>query len=218
MAIICPTVLAETPDAFAEQLAKVFPLSKRVQIDLADGDFAPNKTIPPTRVYIPDGLEADIHLMYRYPVKEVVDLISLKPRMVIMHVEAEGDMHYDMLEFQNVGIKAGLALLPESEPEYFEKLIQQADHVLIFGGTLGAFGGSADLTQLEKVQKIKQINPKLEIGWDGGANADNVLQIANAGVDVVNVGGAIQRAPDAAAAYAALNAIIAKAGSQQPVK
>ena len=216
MAIICPTILAETPDAFAEQLARVAPLSKRVQIDLADGDFAPNHTIPPSRVYIPAGLEADIHLMYRYPVKEVMDLISLKPHMVIMHVEAEGNMHFDLLEFQNVGIKAGIALLPESEPEYFEELIRQADHVLIFGGTLGSFGGNADLSQLEKVQKIKQINPKAEIGWDGGANADNVLQIAGAGVDVINVGGAIQRAPDPSAAYASLTQKISQAVPQQP--
>ena len=218
MAVICPTVLADTPDSFAEQLAKVVPLSKRIQIDLADGDFAPHHTIPPSRVYIPEGTQADIHLMYRYPVKEVMDLISLKPNMVIMHVEAEGSMHFDMLEFQHVGIKAGIALLPESEPAYFEELIKQADHVLIFGGTLGSFGGSADLAQLNKVQKIKQINPKAEIGWDGGANADNVQRIADAGVDVINVGGAIQRAPDPTAAYAALSQKIAVTTPQQPAK
>lgn len=208
MSIICPTVLADTPDAYAEQLAKVATFAKRVQVDLADGDFAPSHTIYPARVYIPENLQVDIHLMFRYPVKEVMDLISLRPHMVILHAEAEGDVAHNLREFQDVGIKAGIALLPESHPEYIPELIRQADHVLIFGGMLGSFGGQADLSQLQKVAAIRKINPTVEIGWDGGVNTTNVAEIAAAGVDVINVGGAIQKAPDAAAAFSQLSSLL----------
>jgi ribulose-phosphate 3-epimerase len=208
MSIICPTVLAETPDIYAEQLAKIATFAKRVQVDLVDGDFAPSHTIYPSRVYIPENLQVDIHLMFRYPVKEVMDLISLRPHMVILHAEAEGDIAHNLHEFQDVGIKAGVALLPESHPEYIPEIIKQADHVLLFGGMLGSFGGHADLAQLEKITAIRQINPSVEIGWDGGANAANIAKIAAAGVDVINVGSAIQKAPDAAAAYAQLLSLL----------
>jgi ribulose-phosphate 3-epimerase len=59
----------------------------------------------------------------------------------------------------------------------------------------------ADLTLLEKVQQAKSINPNIEIGWDGGVNAENVRQLADAGVDIINSGGYIHRAPDPALAY-----------------
>ena len=80
-------------------------------------------------------------------------------------------------------------------------LIESADHVLIFSGDLGHFGGHADLAMLRKVADVKAIHPGVEIGWDGGANADNVAELAAGGIDVINVGGAIQRADDPQSAY-----------------
>ena len=41
---------------------------------------------------------------------------------------------------------------------------------------------------------IKAINPSIEVGWDGGANLENIHYIAQAGVGVINVGGALMRA------------------------
>ena len=55
--------------------------------------------------------------------------------------------------------------------------------------------------QLEKVRLIRNIHPDVEIGWDGGANLENVFSLAQGGVDVINCGGAISRAADAAQAY-----------------
>jgi ribulose-phosphate 3-epimerase len=57
---------------------------------------------------------------------------------------------------------------------------------------------------LAKVGKVKAINPNVEIGWDGGANVDNVRLLADGGIDVINVGGAIQRSEDPEEAYATL--------------
>ena len=49
--------------------------------------------------------------------------------------------------------------------------------------------GVADLNLLEKVRKLKQLKPQLEIGWDGGANDQNARALAEGGVDVLNCGG-----------------------------
>ena len=45
------------------------------------------------------------------------------------------------------------------------------------------------------------------IGWDGGINADNVVELVRAGVEVLNVGGFIQHSSDPGAAYAKLEAV-----------
>jgi ribulose-phosphate 3-epimerase len=73
-------------------------------------------------------------------------------------------------------------------------------------------GGTASLMQLEKIRLIKAINPNVEIGWDGGVMADNAYSLVQGGVDVLNVGSAIQKAGDPQAAFAKLQQEIAKTG------
>jgi len=82
------------------------------------------------------------------------------------------------------------------------------DHVLVFSGNLGRHGGEADLGLLEKVRQIKAHHPEVEIGWDGGINDQNVKQLVEAGVEVLNVGGYIQKADDPEHAYATLKRVI----------
>ena len=48
----------------------------------------------------------------------------------------------------------------------------------------------------------------LEYGWDGGASFENVHKLASGGVDVINVGGAIQNAPDALETYKSLKSLM----------
>jgi ribulose-phosphate 3-epimerase len=91
-------------------------------------------------------------------------------------------------------------------------MIKAADHILIFSGDLGHYGGTASLMQLEKIRLVKAINPNAEIGWDGGANIDNAFTLAQGGVDVLNVGGAIGNAEDPASVYATLVREINKQG------
>jgi pentose-5-phosphate-3-epimerase len=55
--------------------------------------------------------------------------------------------------------------------------------------------------QLEKVRLIHAIRTDLEIGWDGGANVENAYTLAQGGVNVINTGGAINKAADPAGTY-----------------
>jgi ribulose-phosphate 3-epimerase len=106
-----------------------------------------------------------------------------------------------------------VALLKTTVPSTVSEAIKAADHVLIFSGNLGYYGGTASMMQLEKIRLIKKINPKVEIGWDGGINAGNAFTLAQGGVDVLNVGGAINTAEDPAGVYAKLVEEINKQGA-----
>ncbi|HEX4662711.1 MAG TPA: hypothetical protein VH144_03785 [Candidatus Saccharimonadales bacterium] len=208
MSLICPTILASEPHEFRAQLERIQDFSTRIQIDLMDGDFAPTKSINPIQVYWPDQLTVDIHLMFRRPLEHIETLVSLKPNMVIIHAEADGDLPGMMEHLQKFGIKAGICLLPETQPQDVRPLIERADHVLLFAGTLGSFGGQADLAVLNKVSQVRVIKA-VEIGWDGGANLDNVRQLVDGGIDVINVGGAIQHAENPGKAFEQLTEAIA---------
>lgn len=208
MAIICPTVLAEDPGAYREQMARIEPFASRTQIDLADGKFAPNKTVDIAQVYWPEHITADLHLMYADPMKSLETVISLNPNLAIIHAEAEGDLRAMVLELQSVGIKAGVALLKGSKPDDHQDLIGMADHILLFAGDLGHFGGTADMEVLKKVPDILAINPTAELGWDGGVNVENLPLLLEAGIEVLNVGGFIQNADDPAEAFANLAKLV----------
>lgn len=204
MAVICPTVLASDPHNFRTQIERIASFAQRIQIDLSDGIFSPTTTIAPIQVWWPDNILADIHLMFAEPTVQLETLVSLKPNMVIIHAEASGDLRGVVEHFRKVNIKAGIAILPETTVQSVSELIGIADHVLLFAGKLGSFGGEADLNVLNKVAEIRTMNASIEIGWDGGANADNVKLLADGGIDVINVGGAIQRVDNPQDAYATL--------------
>lgn len=210
MALVCPAVLAGTPEDFLADLERVSGFARRVQIDISDGQFSDNTTVNLAQISWPQDLIVDLHMMVQQPDELEHDFIALSPNLVIVHAEAK-DGQKDKIklfeELKGVHIKAGLALLPESSPADFVQLIGLADHVLIFAGQLGHYGGRLDEAQLAKIAQVKAIKPGLEVGVDGGINADNAAKVVAAGADVLNVGGAIQHADNPENAYATIERI-----------
>jgi ribulose-phosphate 3-epimerase len=205
---ICPTILAEEPNGFRVQLKRVLPFAKRLHIDLMDGRFAAPRSIALDQIYWPANLSVDLHVMYKRPLAHADAYVSLSPRMVIVHAEADGEFVPFAEHMHRHGIEVGVALLPQTLVGTIAPVIDMIDHVLVFSGRLGHFGGSADLRLLGKAKQLRSLKPSLEIGWDGGVNATNAAQLAEGGVDVLNVGGFIQHAVDPAKAYATLEALI----------
>lgn len=208
-ATITPTVLAGSPEEYGRQVERIAHFATRVHIDLADGVFAPTKTIGLADVWWPGGVRADLHVMYQRPFEHLQLFLDLNPQMVIVHAEADGDF----VEFADLmhrhGIEVGVALKAETSPELIKPALGMIDHVLVFSGNLGHFGGQADMRMIDKVKLLRRLKPTLEIGWDGGINAQNVQGLTMHGVDVLNVGGFIQHAHDPAMAYHGLQRLVA---------
>lgn len=212
MSMITPAILADNPTLYKEQVDRVTGFAERVHIDLTDGEFAPTFTIGVQDLWAPAGWTVDIHVMAHNLEEYIPKLVNLRPNLIVVHAEANSDVMAAINQIKQAGIKAGLALLRPTVPRTVEELIKAVDHVLIFSGELGKFGGTASLMQLEKVRLVKAINPNLEIGWDGGVMVDNAYSLVQGGVDVLNVGGAIHKASDPQAVFAQLQQEINKKG------
>ncbi|HSX46670.1 MAG TPA: hypothetical protein VLF87_01620 [Patescibacteria group bacterium] len=200
MAVICPTVTAYDVQAFQAQLRQV-SFAKRIHLDFMDGEFTPEKSPGLTEVMLPPHQLVDVHLMYQKPMELLADLVKLHPHMVVVHNEAEVHHMHFAAELHKHDIKTGLALLHDTPVEWAEQIMHSFDQILIFSGHLGYQGGEADLTLLDKVKFVKHHHPEAEIAWDGGINDQNAKQLAEAGVDVLNVGGFIQKADNPKANY-----------------
>lgn len=201
MSIIVPTIMAETIDQLRESTTSYQAFARRVHIDISDGEFAPTFLLDESQLFWPEGWDVDIHAMVARPSEHLGRIMQLKPSMVILHAEAQEDILPHLQTLKQAGIKAGLALLKTTVPATVQQLIENADHVMIFSGDLGKFGGTASMMQLEKIRLIKKIKPDVEIGWDGGVKIENAYTLTQGGVDVLNVGGEIANATSPADTY-----------------
>lgn len=205
---IVPTVTAENAHTYRTQMERLAPFATRVHIDIMDGVFAPTKSVNLDQVWWPGGVRADLHVMVADPFEHVELYLALGPQLVIVHAEAEGDFMTFAEILHRHGIETGVALLQDTPVDTIVPALSMIDHALVFAGDLGHFGGHADLGLLDKVKQLRTVKPSLEIGWDGGINDTNALELADGGVDVLNVGGYIQRSDDSAAAYERLRCVL----------
>ena len=209
---IVPTILTDNKQDYRFQIERINTFTRRVQIDVSDGIFTPNPTLDVTDIWWPKGWGADIHLMAARPSEHLDTILKLSPSLCILHAEASEDLMPSFQILKDAGIKVGVALLPPTFPGNVQPYIDAADHVLIFAGQLGVQGSQADMMQTEKIAIVRGMKPEVEIGWDGGANMSNIRALAHADLDVINVGSAISRAENPAAAFQELVAEIDKSG------
>lgn len=204
MAAVCPSVTAYSADEYREQMEKVAHFAERIHIDLMDGQFTPKANIGPAEAWWPAGVKADFHLMYKQPDAAIDTILEHKPNLIIVHAEADGNFLAFARRCKSLGVGAGVALLPNTPIDSILEALGKIDHVLVFSGDLGQFGGHANLDLLRKVHSLKQHRPDLEVGWDGGISDQNISQLAAGGVDVFNAGGFIQDSAEPERAYQTL--------------
>ncbi|MFZ1249285.1 MAG: hypothetical protein WAQ24_03100 [Candidatus Saccharimonadales bacterium] len=205
---ICPTITTDDLEVYRRQIQQTAQYAHRVHIDLADGIFT-RKLTAVEDVWWPAGMRADLHVMFKQPFQHIAAMKALGPQLVIVHAEAEGDFMAFAHEMHRHGIEAGVALLRETPVEAIIPALDVIDHVLIFAGTLGYNTGKqpVNMDVLAKAAQLRALKPTVEIGWDGGANDENALQLKNGGIDVINCGGYLH-GNNPAAAYRKIYEIV----------
>lgn len=209
---VVPAILTADAETFRRQIEVINTFTKRAQIDVTDGQFAPATTLDIGSVAWPEDWTADLHFMAMTPSASLATILKLKPSLCILHAEASEDLLPTFEQLKAAGIRTGVALLPQTYPGNAKAYIDVVDEVLIFAGQLGQQGAQADMMQMEKIALVRAMKPEVEIGWDGGANMTTLRALAHADLDTIYAGGAIMAAPDPAAAYQELTAEIDKTG------
>lgn len=209
---IVPSILTDNKQDYREQVERINIFTRRVQIDVTDGQFTPTETLDITNIWWPKNWDADLHLMATNPSEHLDTILKLSPSLCILHAEANEDLLPTFEALKEADIKVGVALLPSTFPGNVKQYIEAADHVLIFAGQPGVQGSQADLMQMEKIPLVRNMKPEVEIGWDGGANMSNIRALAHADLDVINVGSAIAQSGNPAQTFQELVAEIDKNG------
>lgn len=167
--------------------------------DVMDGVFVPEISIgsfvaKQLRDRFP-SLKLDVHLMVYDPVKQVENFISLdNVYRVIFHFE--GSHHHRRLaeKIKVCGKEAGIAVNPETPPEFLQYVLDVFDCVCIMTVSPGYAGQTLIQACLQKVDVVRtyrdRINPRCKIVLDGGITSGIIADLEKRGVDEVVMGSA----------------------------
>lgn len=191
---LIPAILTNNPQELKQLINTFELLVDRVQIDIIDNKFAPNKTIDPSVInHIDTNLMLDFHLMVDSPINWIEKCFQAGANRIIGHIEHMSDQYAYVKKCQELSVKVGLALdLNTSLQKLEPSLITNLDVILLmavpagFGGQVFDSGVFEKLKSLINIRKTDQTPFKICI--DGGVNLEHAKKLKIFGEVEVSVG------------------------------
>jgi ribulose-phosphate 3-epimerase len=149
----------------------------------------------------------EAHLMVMHPEDCLEDFRRAGAQMIVFHYEATPIPEEIVRKIKQLGLKAGLAINPETPIDVIKPLADGLDSVLFLSVNPGFYGAKFIPEVLDKIVSFGKAYPEMDTGIDGGVKENNIAEIARTGVDYICVGSAIYNQPDPAASYRRLAAL-----------
>ncbi|MBO4768180.1 MAG: ribulose-phosphate 3-epimerase [Bacteroidales bacterium] len=181
-------------------------------LDVMDGVFVPNISygIPVTKAIARLARKPmDAHLMIVEPHKYVRKFADLGVEYLSVHYEAcKSNLHETLALIRNSGMKAGIAINPETSEDFLVPYLDEADYILVMSVHPGFSGQKFIEGSVEKVARVKALIEREKancfIQIDGGVGVDNIAALEAAGASVFVAGSAAFSGADPKANIAAL--------------
>ncbi|WP_375332422.1 MULTISPECIES: ribulose-phosphate 3-epimerase [unclassified Candidatus Tisiphia] len=174
-----------------------------IHIDVMDGHFVPNLTFgsPIIKALRPHTtLPFDVHLMINNPEYSIKDYASSGADIITIHPETTIHLDRTLSIIQNLGLKAGVALLPSTSPNSIDYIIDKVDLILAMTVNPGFSSQKFIENQLEKVkiisEKIKNFGKPIMLSVDGGINDVTGKNCIKVGADILVSGNFIFQSKD----------------------
>ena len=189
---VVPAVLTDNPQALKEMLDTAEKFTGFVQIDIMDGLFVPSKSITATDISsINTGIDWEAHLMVNNPESYIDDFARAGARQIIFHYEAT-ESHRNIIDMIHAaGLKAGVAINPDTGISVLTPVINKLDSVLFMSVIPGFYGSKFIPEVLDKITDFRSKYPDIHTGIDGGIKESNIAVVAGTGVNSICVGSAV---------------------------
>jgi len=172
-------------------------------LDVMDGSFVPNISFGlPIIEQIRKATTkvCDVHLMIVSPEKYITAFKKAGADILTVHFEACPELSNTLAQIKAEGMKAGVAINPNTDAEVLAPFIKEIDLVCVMSVYPG-FGGQKFIeTTYEKVVALKAMITKAGastlIEIDGGVDANNAAALTKAGADILVAGTTVFKAAD----------------------
>lgn len=195
------SVLSVDYKNFLESVDLAFQNSDYIHLDIMDGEFVPNISFGPDFVKsileMKNGIPFDTHLMLIHPQNYIKAFYDAGSDFITFHVEADCNPYEVINSIKKLGIKAGIAINPETGVDKIEEYLPYVDMVLIMSVHPGRGGQSFMPIAIDKVKRLKELKDKngynYLINIDGGIN-DKTLPLVKDYIDLAVSGSYLTRA------------------------
>jgi ribulose-phosphate 3-epimerase len=192
---VAPSILSADFTKLEESVKRV-DHATFLHVDVMDGIFVPNISFGPSiqkqiRAKYPD-MVFDTHLMIIDPIKYIKEFADAGSDFITFHIEAKSDINETIDLIHSYGLKAGISIKPNTNPEVLIPYLDKLDLVLVMSVEPG-FGGQKFMpNSLDKIKWLdeykNQHNLYYIISVDGGINKDTYPLVEEAGANLAVMG------------------------------
>jgi ribulose-phosphate 3-epimerase len=200
---VAASILSADHAYLADQIKLVERYVELIHIDCMDAHFVPVLSVGPVVVEgvrrVTD-LPLHCHLMVERPESLFRDFAQAGADIVTCHREAIEDPAATIAQAERLGIKAGLAVNPDTSVKEVFPYLETLDRVLVMSVNPGWAGQSFIEEALPKIEEVrKEIDRKglsVEVEVDGGINESTAPRCLAAGATVLAAASSIFKAAD----------------------
>lgn len=206
---ILPSLLAADFGHLADEIRRAEASgADALHLDIMDAHFVPNLSFGPdvvalARKVVP-GFFRNVHLMMTRPDLYLEPFAAAGAQTIQIHVEADCDLHKELKRIRAMGLRAALALNPETPAEHVFPYLGECDELLVMTVHPG-YGGQKFIAEcMPKIEAIRKRAPQLDIMVDGGVNDATALTARRAGANMFVAGSYLFKQSDMVSAVTAL--------------
>jgi len=213
MTNVIPAIIPKTYQLLREEMEVVSELVDRVQVDIMDGQFAPEATWPYSggreqarfeEIVAQErgfphwrDVQFEIDLMVQNPEDVIDDWIKSGASAIIVHLDSTDRFSEISKRLRDRGVEVGMAILPSNRNTVVEKHRKGIDFLQIMGNDrIGYHGVELDLLVYDKLEDLRDRFPDLSIGVDIGVDLKTAPKLVDAGATRLVSGSAIFEADD----------------------
>ena len=164
-------------------------------LDIMDGVFVPNITFGTPILEIFNSLSKkhlDMHLMIINPEKYIEKFAGLGADTITIHYEACNDLEKIIGDIKKLGVKAGVAINPNTDVSLLDHLLEEIDLVCLMSVFPGFSGQKFIPETFPRLKELKSMinekNTNTLIQIDGGVSLNNAQELISLGADVLVAG------------------------------
>ncbi len=217
--IILPALLLCDFGHLADEIKKLEEAgAKALHLDIMDGQFVPQLTygkVIVEAVRRTATVPIEVHMMVEDQDKTAIDYANIGADIVTVHIEGLTRPEDTLATIASTGIRAHLAISPNTPVSDVEPLLSHCDGVLVMSVEPGFGGQVFQPSAIEKIRRLHELRTShgqdFYIGVDGGISTKTIASVSQAGADLIVAGSAVLQQENYAHALQELEDLARKA-------
>ncbi len=187
--LLCPSLMCADFGHLAEDVRVLDEAGTDIfHCDIMDGTFVPNITMGISDVKAVKAATSkpvDCHLMIENPSTKVDWFIDAGADIIYIHPETERFVARTLTHIRQRGVKAGLAIDPDTSLATVEEMLPFCDYVMVMTVNPGFAGQKFIPSTKDKIRRLVQMKNQygFKIMIDGACSPEVISELSGMGAD-----------------------------------